>query len=244
MAGARDSDRLAKLSDNLVFRPSSKELPHVHPFPPFAAGRRRRRLALAASALPAAAQNYPARPITLIVPWGAGGGTDATARIIGSLLEKDLGPAGHGGQPHRRQRRGRPRGHRLGAAGRLHHRPGHGGDRHDALAGPHRAHRRLVHADRPGQPRSGRHPGARRRALQDGEGPARRDQGQSGQVQGFGHGAGRHLAPGDRRPAARPEDRPGGGALGAEQRRGARACRTWWPAASRSRRARCPKRVR
>jgi tripartite-type tricarboxylate transporter receptor subunit TctC len=41
--------------------------------------------------VPAAAQNYPARPITLIVPWGAGGGTDATARIIGSLLEKDLG---------------------------------------------------------------------------------------------------------------------------------------------------------
>ena len=43
------------------------------------------------SVLPAAAQNYPARPITLIVPWGAGGGTDATARIIGSLMEKDLG---------------------------------------------------------------------------------------------------------------------------------------------------------
>src|SRR5215213_2158755 len=41
--------------------------------------------------LPAAAQNYPSRPITLIVPWGAGGGTDATARIIGSLLEKELG---------------------------------------------------------------------------------------------------------------------------------------------------------
>ena len=34
---------------------------------------------------------YPERPITLIVPWGAGGGTDATARIIGALLEKDLG---------------------------------------------------------------------------------------------------------------------------------------------------------
>ena len=43
------------------------------------------------SALPSVAQKYPARPITLIVPWGAGGGTDATARIIGSLLEKDLG---------------------------------------------------------------------------------------------------------------------------------------------------------
>jgi tripartite-type tricarboxylate transporter receptor subunit TctC len=25
------------------------------------------------------------------VPWGAGGGTDATARIVGSLLEKELG---------------------------------------------------------------------------------------------------------------------------------------------------------
>jgi tripartite-type tricarboxylate transporter receptor subunit TctC len=31
------------------------------------------------------------RPITLIVPWGAGGGTDAVARMIGSLMEKDLG---------------------------------------------------------------------------------------------------------------------------------------------------------
>ncbi|MDQ1077658.1 tripartite tricarboxylate transporter substrate binding protein [Pseudoroseomonas cervicalis] len=34
---------------------------------------------------------YPNRPITLICPWGAGGGTDATARIIAALLEKDLG---------------------------------------------------------------------------------------------------------------------------------------------------------
>lgn len=48
-------------------------------------------LALLTAALPAAAQNYPARPITLIVPWGAGGGTDATARIIASLLEKEVG---------------------------------------------------------------------------------------------------------------------------------------------------------
>jgi tripartite-type tricarboxylate transporter receptor subunit TctC len=48
-------------------------------------------LTLLAATLPAAAQNYPARPITLIVPWGAGGGTDATARIVGSLLEKELG---------------------------------------------------------------------------------------------------------------------------------------------------------
>ena len=27
---------------------------------------------------------YPERPITLICPWAAGGGTDATARIIGN----------------------------------------------------------------------------------------------------------------------------------------------------------------
>jgi tripartite-type tricarboxylate transporter receptor subunit TctC len=33
---------------------------------------------------------YPQRPVQLIVPWGAGGGTDATARIIATLLEKDL----------------------------------------------------------------------------------------------------------------------------------------------------------
>jgi tripartite-type tricarboxylate transporter receptor subunit TctC len=43
-------------------------------------------------AAPALGQpRYPARPIQLIVPWGAGGGTDATARIVGSLLERDLG---------------------------------------------------------------------------------------------------------------------------------------------------------
>jgi tripartite-type tricarboxylate transporter receptor subunit TctC len=34
---------------------------------------------------------YPDRPITLIVPWGAGGGTDAVARILATLMEKDLG---------------------------------------------------------------------------------------------------------------------------------------------------------
>ena len=33
---------------------------------------------------------FPDRPITLIVPWAAGGGTDAIARMIGSMLERDL----------------------------------------------------------------------------------------------------------------------------------------------------------
>jgi len=46
---------------------------------------------LLAFAAGTAAAAWPERPITLIVPWGAGGGTDATARIIGSLLEKELG---------------------------------------------------------------------------------------------------------------------------------------------------------
>jgi len=54
-----------------------------------------RMLAIAAlglvGAVGSAAAAWPERPVTLIVPWGAGGGTDATARIIASLLEKDLG---------------------------------------------------------------------------------------------------------------------------------------------------------
>jgi tripartite-type tricarboxylate transporter receptor subunit TctC len=44
-----------------------------------------------ATAGASAQSNYPERPITIIVPWAAGGGTDATARIIGSLLEKEIG---------------------------------------------------------------------------------------------------------------------------------------------------------
>lgn len=55
-----------------------------------------RRTLLAASgaalAMPALAQGrYPNRPIQMICPWGAGGGTDATARIVASLLERELG---------------------------------------------------------------------------------------------------------------------------------------------------------
>src|SRR5260221_11423281 len=48
-------------------------------------------LAIALCAIATAAQaQYPQRPVQLIVPWGAGGGTDATARIIAALMEKDL----------------------------------------------------------------------------------------------------------------------------------------------------------
>jgi tripartite-type tricarboxylate transporter receptor subunit TctC len=39
----------------------------------------------------AAQTRWPARPVQLICPWAAGGGTDAVVRIIASLLEKELG---------------------------------------------------------------------------------------------------------------------------------------------------------
>ncbi len=48
-------------------------------------------IGLALSASFSAFAQYPNRPLTLIVPWGAGGGTDAVARFIASLMEKDLG---------------------------------------------------------------------------------------------------------------------------------------------------------
>ena len=38
---------------------------------------------------PARAQTWPGRPVTVICPWGAGGGTDATARIVAAVLEKE-----------------------------------------------------------------------------------------------------------------------------------------------------------
>jgi len=34
---------------------------------------------------------YPERPITLIIPWSAGGGTDATGRAIAAVLQEELG---------------------------------------------------------------------------------------------------------------------------------------------------------
>src|SRR5262249_37094841 len=49
----------------------------------------------AAAAMPAApmarAQTYPARQITLIVPFAPGGGTDVAARIVGEHMSRTLG---------------------------------------------------------------------------------------------------------------------------------------------------------
>jgi tripartite-type tricarboxylate transporter receptor subunit TctC len=41
----------------------------------------------------AAAQDYPLRPITLVVPFAAGGPTDAVARIIAEPMRASLGQA-------------------------------------------------------------------------------------------------------------------------------------------------------
>ena len=38
-----------------------------------------------------AAGDFPTRPITCVVQWSAGGGTDITARTIAPALEKQLG---------------------------------------------------------------------------------------------------------------------------------------------------------
>jgi tripartite-type tricarboxylate transporter receptor subunit TctC len=48
-------------------------------------------VAAAGLARPAAAQDYPTRPITLIVPYPPGGGVDAMARIVGEKLSAALG---------------------------------------------------------------------------------------------------------------------------------------------------------
>ncbi|NIR32583.1 MAG: tripartite tricarboxylate transporter substrate binding protein [Gammaproteobacteria bacterium] len=59
---------------------------------------RRKGLVLAAAILgmvgiagQAVAGEWPDRPITLIVPWGAGGGTDTVARTLAAVMEKNLG---------------------------------------------------------------------------------------------------------------------------------------------------------
>src|SRR5512133_1936175 len=49
-------------------------------------------LALAITgASPATAQSYPSRPVTIIVPFAAGGTTDVIARILGEHMSRTLG---------------------------------------------------------------------------------------------------------------------------------------------------------
>lgn len=46
--------------------------------------------ALTLTGLPAAAQDYPSKPVTLVVSYAAGGGTDAIARVFAARLEQAL----------------------------------------------------------------------------------------------------------------------------------------------------------
>lgn len=48
---------------------------------------------LASLALPASAQDFPSRPIRLIVGFAAGGGNDLFARLVGPQFEKNIGGA-------------------------------------------------------------------------------------------------------------------------------------------------------
>src|SRR3954471_6922507 len=48
-------------------------------------------LLAAVVAAPCLAQDYPSRPVKIIVPFGAGGPADVTARQIGSILQEDFG---------------------------------------------------------------------------------------------------------------------------------------------------------
>ncbi len=43
------------------------------------------------AAVPASAQPYPSKPITIVVPFAAGSGTDSITRIIAQYLQNALG---------------------------------------------------------------------------------------------------------------------------------------------------------
>jgi tripartite-type tricarboxylate transporter receptor subunit TctC len=63
------------------------KLPHRRQFLHLAAGA----ATLPALSTIAMAQAYPTRPITMIVPFAAGGTTDVTARIVGEHMSRTLG---------------------------------------------------------------------------------------------------------------------------------------------------------
>ena len=124
-------------------------------------------LALAACTAGAWAQTYPDRPLTLVVPWGAGGGTDAVARTLANLMEKDLGQpvnvvnrtGGSGVVGHSAIASAAPDGYTIGMITveitMMHH---------QKLT---ELNADQLHADRARQPRPGRLPGARRFAVQE-----------------------------------------------------------------------------
>ena len=83
------------------------------------------RFVLALSARGASAQDYPSRPITLVVPYAAGGGNDVMARIVAEKMSRSLGQqivienkGGAGGSIATRQvAKAAPDGYTLGLGG-------------------------------------------------------------------------------------------------------------------------------
>ena len=67
-----------------------------------------------------AAQDYPSKPIRMIIPFPPGGGSDIAGRVVASALERTARQAGDRRQPRRRRRHDRLRACRQCAEGRLH----------------------------------------------------------------------------------------------------------------------------
>ena len=179
-------------------------------------------LALAALGAAGAQAAWPERPITLIVPWGAGGGTDATARIIGSLLERELKQpinvvnrtGGNGVVGHSAIATAPPDGYTIGLATveiAMMHWQGLTELKYSSYTPI-----ALVNLDPAGFQVRADSP---YKNMQDVLAAVKAN---PGQVQGLRHRPGRHLAPRHRRHAEGPQARSGVGAVGAVERRGAR----------------------
>ena len=67
----------------------------------------------------AAAQSWPTRPVALVVPFAAGGSSDAIGRIMADGLNGRARPAGCRRECHRRRRHGGRNARGEGRAGRL-----------------------------------------------------------------------------------------------------------------------------